>query len=101
MGEEVPYYTKGLPALSKSALADQLTHACFGVTAYHQIAGDVVQYVTTPQGMFFQIRPAQTMADAEQFMNVLALTAFTGRSMPLLTEDWSHLLETKCKDAWK
>lgn len=96
-------YTQGLPALSKPALVDQLTHACFGVTAFHQIAGDVVQYVTTPEGMSFQIRPGQVMADAEEFTCVMALTASTGRMMPLLTQDWSHLLERTdaCMAAWQ
>jgi len=90
----------GPPSLCKEALKDQLTHACFGVTAWHQIAGDVVQYVTDPKGMFFQIRPGQVMADAEEMSNVMSLTASTGRDMPLFREDWSHLLEDKCKEAW-
>merc|ERR1712151_1222224 len=66
--ENTPHYARGLPALSKRALADQLTHACFWVTALHQVAGDVVQYVTVPDGMCFQIRPKTAMCDARQMV---------------------------------
>jgi len=95
-----PQLRNGLPRLSKAALADQMTHACFYVTAYHQVAGDVVQYITTPTGMFFQIREGQTMADAEMLANTMTLTASTGRQMPLLTEDWSHILDLTNGQAW-
>lgn len=88
----VPQYMNGLPSLSKAALVDQLTHASFGVTAQHQVAGDIVQYVTLPNGMCFQIRPGHDMEDARQMTNVLAITASTGRTMPRFCEDWSHLL---------
>jgi len=86
-------YTNRLPSLSKAALVDQMTHACFYVTAYHQVAGDVVQYITTPRGMFFQFREGQTMADAEMLANTMTLTASTGRQMPMLIEEWSHILD--------
>jgi len=86
------HYTRGLPALSKETLVDQLTHGCFTVTAGHQVVGDIVQYVTIPNGMCFQVRPDHNMMDARQMTNVLSITASTGRQMPLLREDWSHLL---------
>mmetsp|Transcript_1929 Transcript_1929/g.4370 ORF Transcript_1929/g.4370 Transcript_1929/m.4370 type:complete len:589 (-) Transcript_1929:114-1880(-) len=87
-----PHYAKGLPALSKAALVDQLTHACFSVTAWHNVVGDITQYVTMPNSMAFQVRPGRDMADARQMANILALTASCGRVMPRLIEDWSHLL---------
>merc|ERR1719356_1571236 len=81
----VPQYSQGLPPLSKAALADQLTHGSFSVTAWHQAVGDVVQYLTSPNGYFFQIRPGVEMVDAEELSNVMALQASTGRGMPLLS----------------
>ena len=42
--ELVPQYSVGLPALSKHALVDQMTHSAFGVTAYHEMVGQVIAY---------------------------------------------------------
>mmetsp|Transcript_76483 Transcript_76483/g.177487 ORF Transcript_76483/g.177487 Transcript_76483/m.177487 type:complete len:568 (-) Transcript_76483:275-1978(-) len=96
-----PMYSNKLPPLSKSALVEQLTHTCFYVSAQHQITGDVVQYLTTPIGMFWQSREGQTSADAEEFTIVMTLMATTGREMPRLMEDWSHLIDAKANEPWQ
>jgi len=91
----VPQYQQGLPTLSKRALVDQVTHSCFFVTAWHEIVGALVPYVTSPDGMFYSVRktePPQTRADAHHLMSTLCLTSATGARMPQYLQDWGHLL---------
>lgn len=91
----VPQYQKGLPPLSKSALAKQLTHSSFFVTAWHEFVGGLMPYVSSPDGMFFGIPktdPPQVRADRCHYVATLALTSATGGRMPHFVADWSHLL---------
>jgi len=93
-----PPYTRGLPTLSKSSFIDQLTQACFDVTAYHEFVGSAVPYLTDPAGAFMQVRPGCDMADLQHMMQTLSLASTTGSPMPLLLDDWSHLLKLPNKE---
>merc|ERR1712139_320685 len=85
----VPQYQAGVPALSKDALADQLTHACFNVSAYHQLVGDVIRYMIMPNNMVWHIREGEDMADAKALLLALDIAAKTMRDMPeLIGDEW-------------
>mmetsp|Transcript_22280 Transcript_22280/g.50957 ORF Transcript_22280/g.50957 Transcript_22280/m.50957 type:complete len:1024 (+) Transcript_22280:80-3151(+) len=88
-----PPYKKGLPALSKSSLADQLAQVCFDVIATHEFVGSVAGYVADPSGAFLQVRPGQDMADIQQLIQTMTLTAATGKPMPLYIDDWKRMLD--------
>mmetsp|Transcript_15068 Transcript_15068/g.40622 ORF Transcript_15068/g.40622 Transcript_15068/m.40622 type:complete len:1094 (-) Transcript_15068:78-3359(-) len=90
-----PQYAQALPALSRTALIDQLTRGAFDVTAYHELVGDVVAYTTDPAGAALQVRPGADMADLQEFLQVNSLVAGTGTPMPMFVpsgekgdEDW-------------
>mmetsp|Transcript_48852 Transcript_48852/g.91421 ORF Transcript_48852/g.91421 Transcript_48852/m.91421 type:complete len:296 (+) Transcript_48852:2-889(+) len=88
-----PQYSRGLPALSKAALVDQMTHAVFTVTGYHEFVGNVIGYVSDPLGGFLQVRPELNMADKQHMIQALSLAASTGSPMPRFIDDWSYLLD--------
>jgi len=96
----VPQYAKAMPALSKTALVNQITRAVFDVTAMHEFVGNVVSYTTDPAGAALQVRPSLNMADLQQFVQVNSLVAGTGMPMPMLVPsgqagdlDWFQLLD--------
>jgi len=78
------HYARGLPALSKAALVDQMTHVLFNVTAYHKLVGGVVEYSTDPAGAVMQVRPGLDMSDMEELVEVNSLVSGTGTPMPML-----------------
>jgi len=91
--QSVPQYAKGLPPLSKAALADQLAQAVFDITAYHEFVGHVIGVLSDPRGCFMQVRPGLDMADKQHLIQVLSLAASTGSPMPRFLDDWSWLLD--------
>jgi len=91
----VPQYQHGLPDLSKSSLAMHLCHSAFMVTAFHELVGGLMPYVSSPDGMFYGIRktdPPLVRADRHHYVATLALTSATGGRMPAFVSDWSFLL---------
>jgi len=91
----VPQYSQGLPALSKSSLADQMTHSAFMVTAWHEFVGGLMPYLSSPDGMFYSVRetePPQVRADLHHYIGSFCLTSATGGRMPYYARDWGHLL---------
>jgi hypothetical protein len=53
--ECAPQYRRGLPALSKQALAQQMTHYVWTVTCWHEAVGQVVAYTAHPAGSALQV----------------------------------------------
>lgn len=91
----VPQYKNGLPPLSKAALVNQIAHSSFHVTAWHEMVGGLMPYVSSPDGMFYGVRktePPLVRADLHMYVGTLALTSATGGRMPSFVADWSHLL---------
>ena len=88
-----PQYSTGLPELTKAGLADQLTHAVFGVTAYHEIVGSVIGYSADPAGVGFSVRPGLNMSDKQHLIGINSLAAQTGTPMPKFMECWDRMLD--------
>jgi len=85
--ECVPQYQTGLPALSKIALANQMTHVCFNVSVFHQLVGDVIRYLKMPNNMAWHIREGEDMADAKSMLLTINIAAKTMRDMPEIIGD--------------
>lgn len=97
--ELVPQYAAGgLPPLSKASLIDQMTHAVFAVTGYHEIVGQVVPYTTDPAGAALAVRPGQSMADTQTLIAMNGLVASTGTPMPKFLDDWTPILDATAWD---
>jgi len=88
-----PQYARALPALSKDALVNQITQAVFDITAYHEFVGTMVDFTVDPRAGAMQVRPGSTMADKQQLLQALSLTAATGSPMPRYVDDWSKILD--------
>jgi hypothetical protein len=91
----VPQYKTCLPPLSKVALINQISHSVFYVTAWHEMVGSLMPYVSSPDGMFYGVRktePPHVRADLHHYVGTLALTSATGGRMPAFVADWSHML---------
>lgn len=85
----------GLPALSRAALTDYLTHAIFFSTAVHELMGNFVHYTTTPNVMSFRIHKREyfgatakgrlPQASQRDFLTNVSICAATQLKMPQLT----------------
>jgi len=82
----------GLPALTRAALVDHLAHHAFTVTAWHELVGGLVPYVTTPTGMPAKVRPGTEVMDVQTFVHGLCIAGLTGLRQPQLLGDWTHLM---------
>lgn len=82
----------GLPELSKKNLVNQMTHHAFWATCWHEFVGDIVQYLTTPEGLATKIVEGRETMDVQTFVQGLCLISLTGTRQPELLEDFSHLL---------
>lgn len=100
----VPQYKQGLPKLSKATLVKQIAHSSFYVTAWHEMVGGLMPYVSSPDGMFYGVRktePPQVRADVHHYVGTLALTSATGGRMPAFVADWTHLLLDDKAKKWQ
>jgi len=81
----------GLPPLSLGALVDYLAHVAFGVSAQHELVGEVVQY-NAVDASSTSIRAGAETQDAQGYVATMVLTALTGLRNPSVMDDWRHLL---------
>jgi hypothetical protein len=81
----------GLPELTYPALVDQATHFIFQVTAQHEFAGSIVEYLLGPNVLPPKLATGRNSSDLQTFHLGLALISLTGNRMPMLINDWEHL----------
>ena len=82
----------GLPKLTKTTLAEYLSHLAFNVTACHELNGNAIPYSISPKGGAMKIRADSNKADVQSYVQGLILIGLTGNPEPLLMENWAHLL---------
>lgn len=80
----------GLPALTKAALVDYLTHSIFWVTGMHEWVGNITEYATVPNGFGGKIRPQAVTQDRQAFIQMMVIASLTGLRQPPLYSDWKH-----------
>lgn len=99
-------YTKGtmgpkwkLPPLRLASLAELLTEAIFGVTAGHDIVGQVTAFVDAPDKMPLRLLDGACVADVQTVCGGLNILSATAARVPPLMDDWTHLFKCESWDA--
>lgn len=90
----------GLPSLAtaaggaRAALAEQLAHHMFNVSAVHEMVGNTVELLTDDRGFAGKVRAGQERIDTQAYFQMLCLSAMTSMRMPLLKEcGWGAVYE--------
>ena len=90
-----------LPQLNYDNLVNFLTYIIFNLTGWHEMVGSIVEYLVNPSFLAAKLVSGHDVADVETFYLSLSLIGATGKQMPKLINDWSHIHNYLQKDKTK
>jgi len=78
-----------------------ISQAIFAVTAWHEIAGNLIDYTNDPWGMGGRVVEGATSCDVQGFTTGLIVTASTGTTVPKLMADYSKYFGEDGAPKWE
>lgn len=97
--------TKGtkyvLPVFCKGALIDLICQGMFAVTAWHEVAGNLIDYTNDPWFAGGRVVDGATSMDVQGFTIALLVTAATGGTVPRLMTKYENYFGKDGAPAWE
>lgn len=90
-----------LPEFSKSAMIDLLAAGIFGVTAWHELTGNLIDYTNDPFAMGGRVVDGATSSDVQGFAVALLVTAATGGTVPVLMAKYRNYFGMDGAPQWE
>jgi len=90
-----------LPEFSKSAMIDLLSAGIFGVTAWHELTGNLIDYTNDPFAMGGRVVDGATSSDVQGFAVALLVTAATGGTVPVLMAKYRNYFGMDGAPQWE
>jgi len=94
------YIPHGLPSLTYANVAGYLTEFIFQVTGYHFHNGHVISYMLDPSYRTGKITEGAVIASREAFELPIMVSLSTDMDMPMVLQDWHHILPDQAQHVY-